>query len=72
MSGAGETDAKLTPELDGNLSYIRLDECSTISTGSSIVLSSCSSNEKQNDAKHSIPTLRWKRQKILNNDYQNP
>jgi len=72
MSGNGEIEAKLTTDLDGDISYIRLDERSTPSTCSSIVLSSCSGEEKQNDEKGSIPTLRWKRQKILNNDYYNP
>lgn len=71
MSGSSvDTDTKSTPEPDGNVSYIRFDGHSTISTCSSIVLSSCGSDE-ENDDKHSTPTIRWKRQKILNNDSHN-
>ncbi len=71
MNGNGDTDAKLTINQNGNVSYARFDLHSTISTCSSIVLSSCSSGE-ENDNKDSAPPLRWKRQKILNNDYHNP
>lgn len=65
-----DTDTKSTAEQDGNISYIRFDENSTLSTCSSIVLSSCSSDD-ENAVKHSAPTLRWKRQKIINNKQHN-
>ena len=71
MRGNGDTDAKASMSHDGNISYIRFDGRSTISTCSSIVLSSCSSDEEKDD-NHSVPSLKWKRQKILNNDYHNP
>jgi hypothetical protein len=72
MSGnLGETDVKVTIDREGNASYTRFDKHSTISTCSSIVLSSCSSDE-ENDNTHSIPTIKWKRKKILNNDYHKP
>jgi hypothetical protein len=70
MNGNSDTDNKTTVHHDGNISYTRFDEHSTISACSSIVLSSCSSDD-ENDDKHSITELRWKRQKILNNDYYN-
>ena len=70
MNGNGDTDIKPTNDYEIDISYIRLDPHSTFSTCSSIVLSSCSSDE-ENDDKNFAPPLRWKRQKILNNDYHN-
>ena len=71
MSGNGDTDVKSSIDHDENISCIRFDGRSTISTCSSIVISSCSSDEEKDDT-HFVPPLKWKRQKILNNDYHNP
>lgn len=70
MSRNGDTDTKSSGP-DETLSYTRFDGRSTFSTCSSIVLSSCSSDE-ENDDNHNVPPLKWKRQKILNTDYHNP
>jgi len=70
MNGSNETDMKRSNDNDAEISYIRFDPQSNNSTSSTIVLSSCSSDDEKDD-KNSGPPLRWKRQKILNNDQQN-
>ncbi|CAF4171169.1 unnamed protein product, partial [Rotaria magnacalcarata] len=74
MNGTGDSNIKLNIDNAGNVAYIRLDRHSTISTCSSIVLNSCSSDEEYDDSRPK-PTLRWKRQKFLNtvnNDSEHP
>lgn len=65
MNGHGVIDLKRT-KLDQaiELSYIRFDPFATIPTSPSIVLSSCSS-DNENDDQEATPPLKWKRQKIL-------
>ncbi|CAF4300622.1 unnamed protein product, partial [Rotaria sp. Silwood2] len=67
MNGISDTDIKLNINHDGTIEYIRFDRNSSRSTCSSIVLSSCSSDE-ENDGNRYMPPLQWKRQKIFNND----
>jgi hypothetical protein len=70
MSGNGDTDTKSSAVQNESASHIHFDGLLAISAFSSIVLSSCSSDE-ENDVDHNVPPLKWKRQKILNNDYHN-
>ena len=59
---------------DGTISYIRLDTQPTQTSSSSIVLSNCSSINENDDENNDgaidrdRPTLRWKRQKIFNDN----
>ncbi|CAF1036868.1 unnamed protein product [Rotaria sordida] len=67
MNEISDTGIKLNIDHDRNIAYIRFDRNSSRSTCSSIVLSSCSSDEGNHDNRYT-PPLQWKRQEILNND----
>jgi hypothetical protein len=70
MNAIGDTNIKATTDPSIDLAYIRFDAHSTLSTCSTVVLSSCSS-EDEHDKKHSTPPLKLKRKKIINNNYHN-
>ncbi|CAF1433784.1 unnamed protein product [Adineta steineri] len=67
----GDSDANSTLEQNGTVSYIKLDEHSTLNTYSSTVLSNYSADD-ENDDHHDLPKFIWKRQKIFDNNCINP
>jgi len=71
MNANNDIDAKTILDQNETVSYSRFDGHLSISSCSSIILSNCSSDEK-NDNNRYTPPLKWKRQKILNNDCHNP
>lgn len=71
MSSHIETDINATTTSDGNLQYVRFDIQSSLSTYSTMMISSCSSDDEK-DENNLTPKIKWKRQKILNNDYNTP
>lgn len=73
MNGHGVIDLKRTKfDQAIELSDVRFDPFATVPTSPSIVLSSCSSDNGNDDDPEATPPLKWKRQKIVNHQYVNP